>query len=155
MIPIAKHRARGRQTSRWASWLVLAVWAGVAGCGDPGAPPVVTVYEVKGQVLRADGSPLPGGRVYFVPRDGTTTSEGTIGPDGAFSLSTGRSGEGAPPGDFKVRVEPGDASLLAVKRARGKARALPFPPKYLDEDTSTLTARVETRPNRLEPFRLK
>ena len=47
------------------------------------------------------------------------------------------------PGEYKVRVEPGDASLLAVKRDRGKARALPFPPKYLDEDSSTLTARVE------------
>jgi hypothetical protein len=129
--------------------------AGVAGCGAASdAPPVVAVYEVKGKVLRADGKPLGGGRVYFVHADGATTSEGKISPDGTFSLSTGNSGEGAPPGDYKVRIEPEDVSLLAANRP-GTRKKLPFSPKYFDEDSSGLTARVEPGANRLEPFRLK
>jgi hypothetical protein len=129
---------------------------GGAGCGDSGAPASVSVYEVRGQVLLADGKPLSGGHIYFVPRDGAVTSEGSIGPDGTFSLVTANSGEGAPPGDYKVRVEPGDRSLLATTgRPARSARKLPFPTKYLDEDRSGLVATTRAEPNRLEPFRLK
>ena len=139
----------------WGLVGVGAVLAGVAGCGaEAGAPPVVTVYEVKGKVLRADGKPLSGGRIYFVPRDGVTTSDGAIGSDGTFALATGRSGAGAPAGQYKVRIEPADVRLLAIQ-APANRRRLPFPAKYLDEDSSGLTATVEPRANRLEPFRLK
>jgi hypothetical protein len=138
-------------------WLGVGALAGVAGCGASDAPPVVTVYEVKGAVLKADGKPLTGGRVYFVPNDGALTPEGTIGPDGTFSLATGRSGDGAPPGEYRVRVEPDGPSLVAAATGRNpaKGKKLPFPPKYLDEDSSGLTARVEPRANLLEPFRLR
>jgi hypothetical protein len=128
----------------------------VTGCGnDSGAPPVVTVYEVKGRVLLADGKPLSGGRVYFVPDDRAITSDGKIGPDGTFSLSTGNSGEGAPPGRYRVRVEPDDPSLLAPRQPSARGKKLPFPPRFLDEDSSGLTARVEPWVNQLEPFRLR
>ena len=142
--------------ARGGVWLGLATLAGIVGCGGggSGAPATVKVYEVKGTVLLADGKPLGGGHVYFVPRDGAMTPDGRIGPDGTFSLSTGRSGEGAPPGDCKVRIEPEDKRLLAIASPTAR-RKLPFSPKYLDEDSSGLTATVEPKANQLEPFRLK
>lgn len=146
-----------REAGRLAA-MIAAVLTNLAGCGGgSGAPPVVTVHEVKGQVLLADGKPLGGGRIYFVPKDGTTTSEGVIGADGTFSLTTGNSGSGAPPGEYKVRIEPDDPSLLAIHKGRpgSQAKKLPFPKKYLDEDSSELTAKVEPKANALEPFRLK
>ena len=52
-------------------------------------------------------SRLSGGWIYFVRKAGDlpVTPSGVIGPDGTFSLVTGGSGEGAPPGEYKVRIE--------------------------------------------------
>ena len=128
--------------------------ASFAGCGGSfDAPPRLTVHEVKGKVLLANGKPLQGGTVYFVPREGVLNSEGKIDGDGGFSLLTGGSGEGAPAGDYKVRIEPVDASRFAVRKPFGKKP--PFPPRHLDEDTSGLTARVKAGSNSLAPFILK
>lgn len=132
-------------------WL-LAV---LGGCGSSDAPPVVSVYEVEGRILLSDSKPLPGGSIYFVPWDGTVIPQGKIGSDGSFSLETGRSGRGAPPGEYRVRIEPDDPSLLPGKRPAVPGKKLPFPSKYLDEDTSGLRVTVKTEPNRLAPLLLK
>src|SRR4051794_38794960 len=90
----------------WAT-LSLAAPLAISGCGvsDP-PPPVVKVYPVKGKVLLADGSPLKEGHVWFVPtKDSVLNSYGDISADGSFTLNTGSSGEGAPEGEFKVRIE--------------------------------------------------
>jgi hypothetical protein len=135
-------------------WLCLAILAGVSGCGGASdGPPVVTVYEVKGKVLLKDGTPLSGGHVYFVPVNGTMAPEAEIGSDGSFELVTGRSGPGAPPGDYKVRIEPKDPTLMASSKRAGKAK-LPFATKYLDEDSSELRVTVRAQANQLEPLRL-
>jgi hypothetical protein len=142
--------------SKIRACMIASALAGVCGCADStGAAPRVTVYEVKGQVLLADGRPLSGGHVYFVSKEGAMSSEGTLGADGTFSLSTGRSGEGAPPGDYKVRIEPADTSILPGRVVSKRGNALPFPAKYLDEDSSQLIAKVEPKANKLEPFRLR
>ena len=85
----------------------MAVCAGLAGCGKSDSLPVLEVYDVKGKVLLADGKPLDGGSIYFVSKAGDlpVTPSGVIGPDGTFSLVTGGSGDGAPPGEYKVRIE--------------------------------------------------
>ena len=89
-----------------AQRLVVAVWAGLAGCRNSDSLPALPVYEVKGKVLLADGKPLRGGLISFVPKgDLPVTPSGVIASDGTFSLVTGGSGDGAPPGDYKVRVE--------------------------------------------------
>lgn len=139
---------------RSCRWFSLAVLAGLCGCGGGSdSPQVVKVFPVKGKVELADGKPLNGGHIYFVPKGGLTTSDGVIGADGTFSLSTGASGEGAPPGEYKVRVEHDDVVKTATKKGAGKKP--PYPPKYADEDGSGLTATVKAEPNQLEPFRLK
>src|ERR1700751_3754817 len=76
---------------------VVAALAGLTGCSNSQALPVLTVYEVKGKVLLADGKPLADGSIYFVPKgDLTVTPSGRIGADGGFSIVTGGSGEGGP-----------------------------------------------------------
>lgn len=128
----------------------------LAGCGGGATAPVaVQVYPVHGTVLRADGKPVSGGRIYFVPKDGLVTPDGPIGPDGAFALSTSSSGAGAPAGAYKIRIEPDDPTLMSGKRPARAGKRLPFPARYLDEDSSGLTVAVKAEPNRLDPIRLK
>lgn len=134
---------------RWMTGLVVAAWAALAGCQKADKLPVLEVYPVKGQVLLADGKPLDGGWIYFVPKgDLAVTPSAEIGADGSFSLVTGGSGEGAPPGEYKVRIE--TPQIPAVKN-----RKPVVPPKYNDEDSSKLVFTVRPEPNQLEPIRLK
>jgi hypothetical protein len=136
--------------SRWLSILLLATSAAAAGCGNADSLPSLKVYEVKGKVVLADGKPLTGGWVYFVPKgDLPLTPSAQIAADGTFSLVTGGSGEGAPPGEYKVRVEA--PQFLPVKKTK---KAL-FPFKYTDEDSSGIVVAVQPRPTELKPFELK
>jgi len=142
--------ARRHRRACRLSGLFVAVWAGLAGCRNSDSLPVLQVYQVKGKVLLADGKPLAGGLVTFVPKgDLPVTPSGVIASDGTFSLVTGGSGEGAPPGDYKIRVE------APQFQAAPKSRKPPFPFKYTDEDSSGLTITVRAETNQLEPIRLK
>jgi hypothetical protein len=130
--------------------LFAAAWLGLAGCQKADSLPSLKVYEVEGKVLLADGKPLTNGWVYFVPKgDLTITPSGQIGSDGAFSLITGGSGEGAPPGEYKVRIE-----APQIQFAPNRKRP-PFPFKYTDEDSSGLVITVRAEANQLKPFQLK
>jgi hypothetical protein len=130
--------------------VLVAVWAGVSGCSNSQALPVLTVYEVKGKVLLADGKPLADGWIYFVPKgDLTVTPSGRIGTDGSFSINTGGSGEGAPAGDYKIRVE------SPLYQAAQKAKKPLYPFKYTDEDSSGIVITVKPAANQLEPLVLK
>lgn len=118
----------------------------------------MTVYPVKGKILLPDGQPLTSGRVVFLPLgELMIESSGPIGPDGTFSLSTGVSGEGAPAGEFRVKLVPDDSKIAAARpgtRSTGP-RKLPFPPQYADEETSGLRVTVKPEPNDLPPIRLE
>ena len=139
-----------RQQAWRRNGLLVAIWMVLAGCRNADSLPSLTVYEVKGKVLLADGKPLSSGWVYFVPKgDLTITPSGTIGPDGSFSLITGGSGDGAPPGEYKVRIESTGVHLAQ----KSKKRLFPF--KYTDEDSSGLVVTVRPEANQLEPFQLK
>jgi hypothetical protein len=138
--------------------LIGAFASGVLpGCGgDPGAAGAVKVYPVQGKVLLDGGKPLSAGKVVFVPTgDSLLAATGTIQSDGSFSLETPGSGPGAPPGEYKVRIE-ADPSQLPKARpgGRGDGRGLPFPLRYSDEGSSELAAVVEPRDNTIEPFQL-
>jgi hypothetical protein len=137
----------------WVSGLVAAVGVvGLAGCRHSDALPSLQVYEVKGKVLLADGQPLSGGWISFVPTGGLpVTPSSAIGSDGTFSLVTGGSGDGAPPGEYKVRVE---APQLPKAAPRSKTKPV-FPLKYTDEDSSGLVITVRAESNRLDPILLK
>ncbi len=142
--------SRGRLVPGDVAYLIALSLAGLAGCGGPG-PYSGTLYPVKGRVLLADGSPLTGGAVKFIPTRGGLPASGKIEPDGTFSLNS-KTREGAAPGEYKVRIEPG-AELLARKgRAAPK---LPFASRYREYDGETgLTATIKVEATELEPFRL-
>jgi hypothetical protein len=128
---------------------VVFVFA-TAGCGGPG-PYSGTLYPVKGQVLLADGKPLPGGTVHFIPKQGGLPASGKIETDGTFSLKS-KTRDGAAPGEYKIRIEP--SAELLVKKGRA-APKLPFAAKYREYDGNTsLTATINAGETQLEPFRL-
>jgi hypothetical protein len=121
------------------------------GCRGPG-PYSGSLYPVKGQVLLADGKPLTGGTVQFIPKEGGLPASGKIEADGTFSLKSPKSREGAAPGEYKVRIEP--SSEMLAKKGR-TAPKLPFASKYREYDGETgLIATITSGPNRLQPFRL-
>ena len=122
----------------------LMVLFGIAGCG--GGSLSGGVHPVTGQVVLADGKPLPGGEIVLIPSGGGTRITGDIDLDGTYSMK-------APPGAYKVRIGPGTPPA-AKKRGRAFKPA-PVPAKYRDEEGNTgLTATVKSGPNQLEPFRL-
>jgi hypothetical protein len=132
------------------SCLFLAALTAVAGCRGGDSLPSLQVYQVKGKVVLADGRPLTSGWVYFVPTAGLpVTPSAQLAPDGTFSLVTGGSGEGAPAGDYKVRIEAPEFG------GAPRSRKGLFPFKYTDEDSSKLVVTVRPQPNQLEPFRLR
>jgi hypothetical protein len=112
-----------------------------AGCSESNPLSGAKLYPVKGKVLLSDGKPLTSGRVVFVATKSTITSTANIESDGAFTFK-GTPGDGLPEGEYKVRIE-GGSSGSGAKAASGKLKpTLPFGTKYLDEDSSELTATV-------------
>ncbi len=130
---------------------VLLAFLAISGCGGPGLYSG-KLYPVTGQVLLADGHPLNGGSVRFIPKTSGLPATGKIGVDGTFSLTT-KTREGAAPGEYKVRIEP---SPEMMSKKGGSLKKLPFAAKYRNYDGDTgLTATVDAGPTRLEPFRLE
>jgi hypothetical protein len=131
--------------------VALTLFLALAGCGGSGLYSG-ELYPVTGQVLLADGRPLPGGSVRFIPKYSGLPATGKIAADGTFSLTT-KTREGAAPGEYKVRIEP---SPEMVSKKGGAAKKLPFATKYRNYEGDTgLTATIDSGPTRLQPFRLE
>ncbi len=136
---------------RRAVVIVFPLLIALTGCGGSGLYSG-GLYPTTGQVLLADGQPLKGGSVRFIPKQNGLPATGKIAADGTFSLTT-KTREGAAPGEYKVRIEP---SPEMFSKKGGAQKKLPFAAKYRNYDGDTgLTATVEAGPTRLEPFRLE
>lgn len=81
----------------WAIAAALLVAASV-GCNAQS-----DLRPVKGKVVYADGSPVPGGSITFNNREKQVSASGSIGQDGTFTLNFGDV-QGAPPGQYQVVV---------------------------------------------------
>jgi hypothetical protein len=138
----------------WACGLSLMA---VVGCGGSETSlPSATTYEVKGQVLLPDGTPLPGGRILFVPQgDSALVAQGAVAQDGSFTLTTLKPGDGAVPGTYRVRIEPPAEVAVTEKAGKSKSKKPTIHVKYTDEDSSGLKVAVRPESNQLEPIRLK
>lgn len=146
-----------RSIGPWAGAVLTvaaALLTGLSGCHEGDRPKVgVPTYPAAGKVVRADGSPLSGGIVTFVPGDAKSPkAAGPIARDGTFSLNTEGIAPGAPAGEFKVRIEldPEDG-MSPIGRKKG----LPFPARYTKETTSRLTATVQAEGTNDFTFTLK
>jgi hypothetical protein len=126
--------------------LAVSLTLGVVGCES--SPLAGTkVYPVRGKVLLPDGKPAATARIVFVGTKSGLTMPVPIESDGTFVVK-GSLGEGLPEGEYKVRIEVDESKLPQVKGGPGqRSAALPFPEKYLDEDTSGLTATIKAGDN--------
>jgi hypothetical protein len=143
---------RAGTPARWHLWFLVAV---LAGCGGDTGAARISFFPVKGQVLLPGDKPLTQGEVEFVGKDVLVSVLGKINSDGSFALGSSETREGAPAGEYQVKILP-DSSFYAGS-AKGKVldrRKLPFDPKYLDESKSGLTVVVTSGTNQLKPFRL-
>jgi len=92
--------------------LLLAALVTFSGGCSSNAPTrdVPKTYPVVGTVMRADGSPFPGGSIQFRPKArSTVTIIGDIDEKGYFTMrSVGADGklEGTPEGEYDVIVTP-------------------------------------------------
>jgi hypothetical protein len=143
MDPDPERPASPRPARRFLALAATVLLA--PGCGDEGSKFSESLYPVSGKVVMDDGQPVTNARVVFVR--GTINASGELGADGTFKLTTGGRGEGAPAGEYKVKVEPASSAI-------GKGHKPPFPVRYEDEDSSELTATVKPETNDLPPFTL-
>jgi hypothetical protein len=78
---------------------------------------------------------------------------GIVGADGRFTIKTG-AGEGAPEGEYMVRIDPEVSAAGSKGPAKKGLSGLPFPAKYADETTSDLKVTIKPGENNLEPIKL-
>lgn len=124
------------------------------GCGSAESGDRFTVYPVKGRILLANGQPVSQGTVVFVPAPDDPTARqaaGSVASDGTFKLETPYNGQGAAPGNYRIRIE---SASIAAPSAKPNKQAK-FSQKYYEEDTSKLTATVQANSENNVDFILK
>jgi hypothetical protein len=99
---------------------------------------------VSGQVTYK-GKPVPHGTIAFIP-DGATAATGEIGPDGSYTLTTFRKGDGAIPGTHRVVITALEDPATPVE-AWSKLPPPIIPAKYLNLTTTDLRAEVKEGEN--------
>jgi len=114
------------------------------GCGSSGP----TMGRVSGTVTYK-GKPIDKGTVTFISTDGERpNATGSIN-DGSYTLQTTEPGDGAVAGEYKIAVSDIDSSLgnTELPGMPHKAPKSALPKKYMNADTSGLTAKVEAGSN--------
>jgi len=151
--------------SAWAVFLLT-----LAGCSSVGPSKGAPVYPVEG-VVKLKGQPVAGADIVFSVKDGSSSSFGRTDASGHYQLTTRKSNDGAPPGDYLVAISKVEEASQAAGKFipqedknynpyAGKAGPTQPPPKpgipaqYGDAKTSGLTARVNTEKNTID-FDLK
>lgn len=124
---------------RWGSIFACALAISAAnGCGGHGA-------SVGGKVT-LNGSPLTRGTVSFYPTGGGAAATGSVQPDGAYAISTGR-GEGLKPGDYVATVFANEAVPVGGPEIVPKVLT---PAIYGDKNTSPLKFNIKAGDNSID-----
>src|SRR3954463_16517520 len=144
-----------------AASILVTVGIVLTGCSNSSRPPR---YPVTGMVTY-QGKPLAGAVITFVPTgaDGEAASAFTDA-DGKYALTTWEAGDGARPGEYRVKVskqeqqavdpskmvknlsiEEEQKTYVESKKPRPPAKSL-IPSKYQDDVTSGLVHTVEKKP---------
>jgi len=120
-------------------------------------------YPVSGTVTY-NGTPVPKASINFVPNDPKTgrAANGSI-IEGAYTLTTQESGDGALPGQYKVTVSATETDLSKAAATAKKSgmminqmdiakakRTNLLPSKYLLPESSGLTADVKETSNTID-----
>lgn len=128
------------------SLLLLTIISLTAGCGQKGEHETA---KVQGKVT-LDGQPLKFGSLLFTPEGNFPSAEGTIRPDGTYSLGTYGTNDGAVIAKHKVIITARAAGAFAlpedsVKGAAGTVSVVPE--RYGNAEKSGLVADVESGTN--------
>ena len=100
-------------TSITLTFLTLVACGGCGG-GPAAGPPVGQTVAIQGKISYM-GQPLSHGTIQFEPEDSGREANGNIQPDGTFTLTTFRNGDGAIPGTHRVAVSgTGDDGKVVV-----------------------------------------
>jgi len=127
--------------SRFAlpSRIALAATLLICGCSKK-------TYPVEGQVVFEDGSPakeLADYGIAFNAKDLAANANGTIKPDGSFTVGTFADGDGAPLGKHRLAITPPPPKI-------DEPRTPPvISSKYANFDTSGLTIEVAAQVNKV------
>lgn len=88
----------------WFAWTSLfCLLSGLSGCGSTG----VQIGEVSGTVT-AEGAPLEGALVQFIPVDGGRSSQGRTNEQGRYRLDYSVHQSGSLVGPMKVMITTGN-----------------------------------------------
>lgn len=124
------------------------------GCSKGDDPSWLPVHKVEGKVVY-NGQTVPGALVVLHPADGDPKlprPRGYVRPDGSFVVSTYKTDDGAPIGEYKVTVEWRKAVVVD-----GDAKPGPnvLPSKYGNPRTSGVVVRIAEGTNQLTPIELR
>jgi hypothetical protein len=117
----------------------------VIGCDSGGLKTAV----VRGKVTY-QGKAVTSGTVTFVPDAGGPPATGEIQPDGTFTLTTYKTGDGAVLGKHKVFVVAMEDTSGKLPEERKALPAPTIPNKYTSLATSPLTAEVGDKDNTVQ-----
>jgi hypothetical protein len=130
-------------SATWSSRVVLlgVVCLSPAGCGDAQLKTAV----VRGKVT-FNGKPVPNGTISFIPTAGPTAT-GEIQPDGSFTLTTYRKGDGAVLGRHTVVIVAMEDMSTRLPEARNPLPPPIVPEKYTSLATTDLRREVKDEVN--------
>jgi hypothetical protein len=129
---------------------------GLAGCGGGDDGPVVP-QPVTGKVYY-DGKPAVGVKVFLIPTDAPMVPRipqnphGITGPDGSFSITTFKDGDGAAEGGYQVVLMwPPDESKRGTADEESETDRLQG---WYDGTHSTLNVRIKAGTNDIPTYNL-
>lgn len=163
-------------SQRLQYFFVLVPLVGLfAGCGGSGRPPVAPANGI----VTLDGVVVENAKVMFFPLQGggSAFSHGTTGPDGKFTMSTFKMGDGALVGRCAVTVSKADSasqptfnpaelstsgygganyqSMMGPGAGKKKEEKQMLPKKFSDQKTSGIELVVENGQDNNFPLDLK
>jgi hypothetical protein len=145
-----------RKTKRHLDWIIpVALLATFVGCGSRPIPGLVETYPVKGK-LSFQGKPPVGAIVVLHPKkdgDRPVRPKGYVQEDGTFELTSFKSGDGAPAGEYVLTAQ---WSKLETK-PNGYAGPGPnlLPKDYADSKKSPVVIRIAEGSNDLNEITIK
>jgi hypothetical protein len=153
-LALSRSRREGGPQFTAFSCLLLSCIV-LAGCG-PSRP---ATAPVSGRVTYA-GKPVGVGQIMFQPEEGRPAL-GSLGADGRYTLTTFKSGDGAPLGKHRVMIEakqevggspPPKSRLEEFRGGVGAPPAIQWlvPEKYSRPETTPLKAEVTSGANAID-----
>jgi hypothetical protein len=121
--------------------LLLAIALILGGCGSNDKKTAV----VRG-IVTYNGKAVPNGTISFIPVEGRSAT-GEIKPDGSYTLTTFRKGDGAIIGQHKVVIVAMEDMSNRLPEARNPMPPSIIPLKYTSLATSDLRADVKDEEN--------